>query len=269
MPEHASVKHKSALGNILVLLLVITGVLVVHAFSGHHSWSSTVLAPNMVQTQADGLELSLRVTPGPYFLSELVPVDVSLTNRTHTTIELWGSDGSINGCNSAFSVSTEGGNAPHYRLPWDGKETSCAPPLLQQLAPGETLSARNSLLLLRDSGDIILTASVSFKESNPFKEPWPSQVVHWPRIQITVDPKVPAKYVLSPRIEGTHLSVAAPTEIQSSLVFQYLLDCGSFGGSNDEWTPLPVQGKDLTRCAGTYAVGAPGYATATISYPPS
>jgi hypothetical protein len=44
-------------------------------------------------SQVDGLRASIHVvTPGPYFLSELVAVDVSLTNQTGRSIEIDGSN---------------------------------------------------------------------------------------------------------------------------------------------------------------------------------
>src|SRR6266436_739988 len=42
--------------------------------------------PITVQTQANGLEATMRVTPGPYFLSEMLEVELSVTNHSHNTL---------------------------------------------------------------------------------------------------------------------------------------------------------------------------------------
>ncbi len=46
--------------------------------------------PGTIYANIGGLEATLRVVPGPYFLSELLPVDITLTNHSHTTYQLEG-----------------------------------------------------------------------------------------------------------------------------------------------------------------------------------
>jgi hypothetical protein len=41
--------------------------------------------PATVHTEAGGFEMTLSLTPGPYFLSELLAADISLTNHTDKT----------------------------------------------------------------------------------------------------------------------------------------------------------------------------------------
>jgi hypothetical protein len=50
--------------------------------------TATAPAPR-AQTQAGGLDATLQVVfPGPFFLRELLPVDVSLTNHTQQEVDL-------------------------------------------------------------------------------------------------------------------------------------------------------------------------------------
>jgi hypothetical protein len=84
----------SALAAVLVVVAFIgSSLLIFGPWSPFHQYGSgtappigPVGAPVVVRTQAHGLELTMKVTPGPYFLSELLEVDVSLTNHTQTTL---------------------------------------------------------------------------------------------------------------------------------------------------------------------------------------
>ena len=80
-------------------------------------------------TQVNGLEASIHlVTQGPYFLSELLSVDVSLTNHTHMPFELLGTNKPDSSCfSSALSAQITGGSAPTYILP--RLDVVCAQPL--------------------------------------------------------------------------------------------------------------------------------------------
>ena len=46
--------------------------------------------PVAAVVRAGGVTMSVRVPPGPYFLSELLPVDVALSNHSRTLITLGG-----------------------------------------------------------------------------------------------------------------------------------------------------------------------------------
>ncbi|HET8911303.1 MAG TPA: hypothetical protein VFN23_07565 [Ktedonobacteraceae bacterium] len=82
-----------------------------------------------VVVKRGGLEMSMQVTQGPYFLGELLAVDLSLTNHTHSAIKLFGNDdsfkpqqgksnNSIESPCSSFSLHPEqtGGIGPYYTL---------------------------------------------------------------------------------------------------------------------------------------------------------
>ncbi len=70
-------------------------------------------------SQVDGLRASIHlVTPGPYFLRELVSVEVSLTYRTGQPFRLNGGNQPDSICNSsALSAQITAGGAPTDTLP--------------------------------------------------------------------------------------------------------------------------------------------------------
>lgn len=57
--------------------------------------------PVSAHGQMSGLEVSMHVTPGPYFLSELLAIDLALTNHTNGIVTLAGSR-EVGTCGSAF-----------------------------------------------------------------------------------------------------------------------------------------------------------------------
>jgi hypothetical protein len=74
-----------------------------------------VRAPTTVRVEASGLEMSMSITPGPYFLSEVLVADMTLTNHTNTTFML--REGL---CYPALRLKQTGGKSPHYTLPLHG-----------------------------------------------------------------------------------------------------------------------------------------------------
>ena len=155
-----------------ILGLGVIGTLLSACVPGSFSTSPSTMAtvagngppivPNGPTATAEmkGIAMSLRVTPaGPYFLSELIAVDVSLTNHTPTSVHLDGPS-QAGPCGSALGVEMTGGGPPHYELsnatthrcPWMGGTT---------VKPGQTLTIRQ-LLPLTESGNITLTGATRF-----------------------------------------------------------------------------------------------------------
>src|SRR5260370_15219709 len=60
---------------------------------------------------AGGFEMSLKITPGPYFLSELLETDLSITNHTHT--DYWRLTPPEPACPVLLNIVTTGGGGPH------------------------------------------------------------------------------------------------------------------------------------------------------------
>ena len=67
-------------------------------------------------SQSDGLEIKLSITAGPYFLSELLAIDITLTNHRQQDITLAGRT-SVNTCDGAFDAVLLGGGEPYYAFP--------------------------------------------------------------------------------------------------------------------------------------------------------
>ncbi|HEY7985047.1 MAG TPA: hypothetical protein VID73_12805 [Ktedonobacterales bacterium] len=97
--------------------------------------SISALGGPRASVDAGGLRLTLSIAPGPYFLRELLPVSVSLENHTRATAHVDGG-ASTGGCDGAFAVTQDGGDAPTYQLPAASFPYSCPGPLPTDLAPG-------------------------------------------------------------------------------------------------------------------------------------
>jgi hypothetical protein len=248
------------------------------------SRTGTLIPTSSIDAKWDGLEMSMVVTPGPYFLGELVSVDLSLTNHTHPALTLWGkNDGSpISPCNS-YSLSPEqtGGLSPHYSLYSEPVRFiySCPDETVgPAFPPGGTITD-HFYVLLTSSGDNTLTGVPFF--STPGKTSGPL-AGHLPALHMYVASQVPADRMLSFQQQGSEVMVHGPANLH--LVNQtYILchvsssDRGTPGGYND-WQMLSTltlhrpacpdisgwsNGQRVTNRWTTvlwkYAVGAVGY----------
>lgn len=214
-------------------------------------------------SQVDGLRASIHVvTPGPYFLSELVAVDVSLTNQTGRSVELDGSNRPDIGCySSALSVQISAGSAPTFEMP--KLSIPCAQPLfMTTLAPGETLTLHYFLPVTRSREVTIAMGGMrDSRRASPLDG-------HWPSVSIDVDPQVPANRAISLRSQGAQVIVQAPPEAQAHLLYWESISCDKYegGGSRLNWSPLPTFVLSQPACPTAhrhwaYIVSAPGYAT--------
>lgn len=214
-------------------------------------------------SQVDGLRASIHVvTPGPYFLSELVAVDVSLTNQTSRSVEFDGSNRPDIGCySSALSVQITTGSAPTFEMP--RLSIPCAQPLyMTTLAPDQTL-ALHYLLPVTGSGEVTITMGGmrDSRQASPLDG-------HWPSVSINVDSQVPANRALSLRSQGAQVIVQAPPEAQAHLLYWESISCDKYegGGSRLDWSQLPTPILSQPACPTAhrhwaYIVSAPGYAT--------
>lgn len=234
-----------------------------------------------ISSQRGGLEASMQLTVGPYFLSELLAVDLSLTNHTQTTFELAGIP-TTTPCDPALSILMIRGNAPHFQLTIDRGAISC-PGGMTQFKPEQAIHIREYIPLI-DSGNVTFTQSARFLITKP--EAGGGQVTtngpdplagHWPAIAIKVNPHIPQDHKLSFTRSGLHILVTAPKPAQSHLLYLYTVQCQDFqdGGSsfsgNFAWQPLPTNPIVRPGCPGkniqwTFAFGAPGYAITQGSY---
>ena len=233
---------------------------------------------------ADGLTLSLRVSPGPYFLSELVAARMTLANGSDRAYRLQGVP-EMNDCDQALGVLLAGGQAPRYTVPTQG-EVSC-PDLSSTLHAGETWTI-DQLLPLTASGEVMLTTQARFIVSGtdahgttfetggegPFAG-------RWPEVHLLVAPSVPAGRTLSLHAINVlsihHVSIAAPEGARGRLFAIADVTCHRGGSEMTEmpgltWRPVSGDTLDEPGCPGndevwSYSVGAPGYAIASGRYP--
>ncbi len=242
----------------------------------------TILADH---SSAGGLEMSLYLTPGPYFLSEMLAVDITLTNSGNTPYYI-GIPFTSSPCGYTSGINTTGGGAPHYNITV-ATDHSCPAGIgsAAVLNPGQTLTAHKYQPLL-DSGHVTLTAYTSFfskngnngfRSYNPIDGPFAD---HWPSTKINVNSKIPADLQLSYKINGTHVIVSAPPAAQSHLLYLYDIECqdfsdsGTTGTGNFGWESITSNQVSLPGCPGKnpqwdFAFAAPGYAIVIGNYPPT
>jgi hypothetical protein len=244
---------------VVALLLTLVGGAVLLVFPA----AASALTGPTATTEVNGLVLTLRVAPGPYFLRELLPVGVSLTNHSKATIYVEGHAG-VNQDLGAFLMKQEGGGAPRYQLP----ETRCVwcsspGPMPNGLAPGQSMSA-SDLLPLTGSGHLTISAGVGVfavttfpgggmsigSQSDPF-------VGRGPTLHLTVAASVPPNRTMRLWQIWTRLLVLAPPQALTHLV--------SWNGF--DWQPITTFVLDEHVCNWhdgncVYVIGAPGYALA-------
>ncbi len=255
--------------------------------------------PITVHTAAHGLEMTMQITPGPYFLSEMLAVNLSLTNHTNTIFLLQGSSNapgtSNDSCHPPLKIVMTGGERP-YDLNLQSAlaaTISCYDsPGTVQLQPAQTVTNYQYIALI-SNGSVTLTARATFQKTAlqdgviqivPTASPLDG---HWPTLQITVQAGVPSDRAISLHQHSTQVIVNAPLAAHGQLIYESVFDCdlgkgSSQHGGTDHWIGLrmmtiqkpqcgfsminrtPVPGKFLRW---TYVVGAPGYAMASGKYP--
>lgn len=229
-----------------------------------------------ITTTWSGLEMSMRVTPGPYFLGELLAIDLSLTNHTHPTLTLRGNVDSGE-CGSALYPDQTDGTNPHYALytlpvPFTYNCPAIRPGNGISLAPGQTVAA-SFYELLTGSGDVTLTGNVAFYLSKTSNQSSPGPLAgHLPTLHIHVISQIPTDRALSFQQQDTRVSIQAPADLR--LVDQTYILCQdssrhSWPGGHEDWEPISTHTLQRPECSGQgdwtivlwkYAIGAAGYA---------
>jgi len=245
MPRRARRMHM--LNTIAATLMVgaIIGASLV-LFSHHNTPSQVATGDSQgkyvtVTSSAGGFEMVMRLTAGPYFLSEMLAVDISLTNHTDKAVHLgFPFEGYACGYNSSYDTGVQivGGSKPEYVLPLP-TDHSC--PLLPRgktvLKVGQTLSVHRYLPLTL-SGQMTLVGKTQFYQSraNDFPEPVASPLAnHWPALHITVSSHIPDDRMLS--LQRTNTQVTVPVPSGKQLVYMYTIACSNTFGGNYGWEP--------------------------------
>jgi hypothetical protein len=233
---------------------------------------------------ADGFERMFKITPGPYFLGELLEVDLSITNHTHTTYWL-GSTVSTSPCPGILKITTIGGGSPHvanFQRSWASiPETmfKCNTPFVPPLPLGVRVAANHTITikqyaLLTNSGHLTLTANVAFqKTTNEFGGHFTLDISTTASLQLFVSALAPLDRQLSVNEQKTQVVVAVPPAITGHLLYETGFVC-SQGDSGVYETGVgaglrPTIVVRMPRCTSAtpqkvlwwvYVVGVPGYA---------
>jgi hypothetical protein len=191
-----------------------------------------------VVADACGLRVVMTLTPGPYFLGELVVADVSLTNSTAITYIL--DSGSYildSGCGGAVSVTISGGTAPHFSLPTSHFPNFCGGFGWTTLNPGQVLTY-HYFLALPSSGEVTVQPGARFLQTHPGPDGVPEigPLIraehtpldgHWPSLTLSVAPVAPVDRRITLQHTGTTVQIQAPLSARSSLYYRYTLECSN------------------------------------------
>lgn len=273
--------------SICVIALVFGGALVLHQVSSADGGDLLINGPSSI-VEVNGLTLSLRVASGPYFLSELLAVRLTLTNASQTTDMVQGMP-TDNACDQTMYASLTGGHDPTYTS-FNVGEIHC-PFSSNDLHPGQAWSFVQ-FLPLTASGNVEITAQTgSFFTAIPGPDgstdyagnPGPF-ADHFPALHITVAPVIPPDHTIVLRPSDTSsphsVSILAPLGARSHLYYMEVTSCQiGPGGEYDSiplWQPItstmlnePTLDQESSCTPGSkawsYAVAAPGYAIASGS----
>ena len=263
---------------VALALLCVAALVFIDPFSGAPPMGPPVAAV----VRAGRVTMSVRVPPGPYFLSELLPVDVALSNRSRAPITLGGA-AVPSPCGSALGAWLMGGTAPHFVLHAPTTH-SCPFGGMTTVSPGHTLTIRQWLPLTA-SGHPTLTAVAQFLKVSTTSGGGQTITTgvnalggRWPSLVLTVTPTIPANRTLTLIKVGPAVTVRVPLRVRSQLRYLYGVSCrdpqgpGGTGSGNFGWQPLATGVAYDPGCPGieeqwTVAMGLPGYAIATATYP--
>jgi hypothetical protein len=284
---------------IVTLLNGLAAVLVVGAIIGasallfaHHASPPTGPAstptPNAViidlpiaaSSSAGGLTMSISMTPGPYFLSEMLEIGISLTNHAQKTFYV-GLPFVNSACGYYTGVEISGGEKPYFDIPVNNSHSCPFHIDTVTLKPGQTLAVLK-YLPLQLSGRVALTALASFYAAaaalpNRFPTSIPGPFGdRWPSAHIDVSPTIPANSKILFEVKGYDAIVHIPSSASGPLLYAYNISCqdfndtGSTGSGNYTWDTLKVPTIRRPGCPGknlqwTFAFAIPGYGVAVGS----
>lgn len=195
--------------------------------------------------------MTLSITAGPYFLSEMLEVNISLTNLGPNSYYV-GLPFVSNSCGSWSGVVISGGIDPQYTIPVSTDHSCPYFPRTATLGAGQTLMY-HGYQPLTSSGKQTLQASTDFFDSsfsaNNAGAHFPRQVTsafegHWPALQIDVASHAPVGRQLSYKMDGTRAILQVPNGNIVNGLYLYSVSCGDIaantysGTGNYSWANM-------------------------------
>lgn len=239
------------------------------------SAASLSLSGPSASLAAGGLQMTVQVPTGPYFLRELLAVRMTLANHSQTTYYLAGAP-EANGCGSALSAVLSGGGSPTYDFP--AQPVFSCPSMMSTLAPGRQLTIV-VFIPVTASGRVTLSAQTYFladvdgniRDFDPIVGPFTHG---WPSLPIEVTPQVPVAHTITLAAANGRLRITAPSGASAHLYYIFILTCGDIWepaasmSTNGYWRPISTTMLTQPSCSGSktswhYSVAAPGYAIAS------
>jgi hypothetical protein len=266
---------------------MLAAVLVIAAITGaslllfqHRQAQKTASTPTSIQppsgmvtvkSSAGGFEMSFSLMPGPYFLSELLAAQISLTNHTDKTAYV-GLPFGGSACGYVTGIQVTGEDNPQFVIPIPTVHSCPFSINDTAIKPGQTLTVVK-YLPLTNSGHLTLTAETEFY-SSAFQPPYqfPKQIGspldgHWPTMSINVTSKIPAGRTISYHRVGSRIFIDAPRPVQylySVYCYDFNNDGGTTGTGDYGWESLTKNVVGEPGCPGknvhwAFAFGLPGY----------
>lgn len=231
--------------------------------------------------------MQLELTPGPYFVGELLEADLLIYNQSHTTY--WLTPEPTSTCPEMLKITTTGGGSPYasdVQRNWNGLPDllKCSSPLSRSLISGIRVSSHQTITIkqyvqLTSSGHVTLAAQLAaIKVTNEhgasgYIIPASTPLTH---LQLHVSSLVPSDRQLFVKEQKTQVVVSGPLAIRDQLLGEWATSCTQAGRGVSG--PFSIPGIMVTampppcifavttltvfdkRLWWVYVVGAPGYA---------
>lgn len=211
----------------------------------------------VTHVEAGGLDLSLSVTPGPYFLGELLEVHMTLTNHSSTAYQIRGVK-TASVCFPALFAALTGGEKPQFTL-LDGDRSNfifCPRMGESPFRPGEVISISQYVPLTKSGQQTLAVSYALGSSTNDARSanPLENQPLAF---EFYVAPDVPAdRAVLSLHQQGSKVAINAPSSLHLQFAYLYYITCKNalgqpteYSGADFDWFTVAKNVIDKPECA--------------------